>query len=590
MPVRAGHMTTLSNTAMPRYYKEFRDKVLRGEILVNEYISLQMNRIDERIRDPQYYYDPEPVEAWIRYCEGEMTLTDGSPLHLLLTFKLWAEDVYGWYYFSEKSVYEKNENGRGGHYVTRLAKHRLCQKQYLIVARGAAKSLYLACHHSYILNIDVRTTQQIATAPLMKQAEETIAPIKTAIARAIGPYFKFMTQGSMQNTTGNRLNRPQLASTKEGIQNFMTNSIIFVRPMKIDSLQSYRPVFFTVDEWLSGDTREDPTSALEQGASKNPDWLGILASSEGTVRNGVGDSIKMELLDILKGEYKADHISIWWYCLDDVSEVSNPDNWIKAQPNIGVTVQYEDYQNDVVRAENSPAAKNDILAKRFGIPTEGFTYFFKYEETLRCPRKREFWKMDCSMGADMSQGDDFCAYTFMFPLSNDSFGIKCRAYITERTLMKLPIAMRSKYEEFINEESLIVMPGTVLDMEQVSDDLERYINRCGYNVLTMGFDPYNADKFVQRWSVFNGPFGIEKVIQGAKTETVPLGELKILAEDRKLIFDQKLMEFCMGNCITLEDTNGNRKLSKIRRDMKIDGVSAMMDAYVAYKAHRELYA
>lgn len=579
----------LSNTATPKYYREFRNKVLDGVIKVNYEVSLQMNRIDQRIKDPHYYYDPAPVDAWIRYNEAEMTLTDGSDLKMLLTFKLWAEDIYGWYYFTEKSVYVPNRDGHGGRYVNKRVKHRLCRKQYLIVGRGAAKSLYMACHHSYTLNCDVRTTQQIATAPVLNQAEETLAPFKTAIARAKGPYFKFMTQGSLQNTTGNKLNRPQLCPTKEGIKNFMTNSIVFTRPMTVDKLQSYKPVLFTVDEWLSGDTREDPTSALEQGASKNEEWLGILASSEGTVRNGVGDTIKMELMEILKGDYIADHISIWWYKLDDISEVNDPEMWMKAQPNIGVTVQYDAYQMDVERAEKSPAARNDILAKRFGIPTEGFSYFFKYEETLCSPKKREFWRMDCALGVDLSQGDDFCAFTFLFPLPNGVLGVKCRAYITERTLMRLPAAMRQKYDEFVNEESLMVMNGTVLDIDEIFDELDRYVQRCEYNVLAMGYDRYNADKFVTRWSTEYGPYGIEKVIQGAKTETVPLGELKILAEDRKLLFDQKLMEFCMGNCITIEDTNGNRKLSKMRRDAKIDGVSAMMDGYVALKAHAELF-
>lgn len=579
----------LSNTATPKYYGEFRDKVLNGEIYVCNEVSMQMNRIDDRIADPHYYYDPAPVDAWIRYNEAEMTLTDGSDLHMLLSFKLWAEDVYGWYYFTEKSVYEPRQDGHGGHYVKKRVKHRLCQKQYLIVARGGAKSLYCSCHHSYVLNIIVHTTQQIVTAPTMKQADETLAPIRTAIARAKGPYFKFMTQGSMQNTTGNKLNRPQLASTKEGIQNFMTNSIIFIRPMKTDSLQGFRPFLATVDEWLSGDTRDDPTAALEQGASKNADWLMILTSSEGTVRNGIGDTIKMELMQILKGEYYAPHVSIWWYKLDDISEVNDPEMWVKAQPNIGVTVQYEAYQMDVERAEKSPSARNDILAKRFGIPMEGFSYFFRYEETLKNEKKREYWQMECAMGADMSQGDDFCAFTFLFPLPNGIIGIKCRSYITERTLMRLPIAMRKKYEEFINEGSLIVMPGVVLDIDQVYDELDQYIVDSDYTVLAMGYDPYNADKFVDRWAKSNGPYGIEKVIQGAKTETVPLGEIKIMAEDRLLNFDQSLMEFCMGNCITLEDTNGNRKLSKMRRDMKIDNVSALMDGYIALKAHKELF-
>lgn len=579
----------LSNTAVPKYYGEFRKRVLNGDIYVNEKVSMQMNRIDERIADPHYYYDPAPVEAWIRYNENEMTLTDGSDLHMLLTFKLWAEDVYGWYYFTEKSIYQPNPNGHGGHYVNKRVKHRLTQKQYLIVARGGAKSLYLSCHHSYMLNINPHTTQQIATAPTLKQGDETLMPIRTAIARAKGPYFKFMTQGSLQNTTGNKLNRPQLASTKEGIQNFMTNSILFLRPMKTDSLQGFRPMLATVDEWLSGDTRDDPTTALEQGASKNEGWLMILTSSEGTVRNGIGDSIKMELMQILKGEYKAPHISIWWYMLDDLSEVDDRDMWVKAQPNIGVTVSYEAYEQDVERAEKSPSARNDILAKRFGWPMEGFSYFFRYEETLKTERKREYWKMECALGADMSQGDDFCAFTFLFPLPNQSIGIKCRSYITERTLMKLPIAMRKKYEEFINEGSLIVMPGIVLDIDAVYDELDRYILDCEYTVLALGYDPYNADKFVKRWATENGPYGIEKVPQGAKTETVPLGELKILAEDRLLNFDQSLMEFCMGNCITLEDTNGNRKLSKMRRDMKIDNVSALMDGYIAMQAHKELF-
>ena len=580
----------LSNTATPKYYGAFREKVLRGEIPVCEMISLEMNRIDELIESPMYYYDDEAVEGWIKFCENELTLTDGSDLRLLDSFKLWGEQVFGWYYFIEKSVIEPGENGLPDRYVNKLEKRRLTLKQFLIVGRGAAKSMYGSAIQDYYLNVDPATTHQVTTAPTLKQAEEILSPIRTAIIRSRGPLFKFLTSGSIQNTTGSKLNRTHLASTKKGIQNFFTGSLLEARAMSIDTLQGLRCKVCTVDEWLSGDIREDVIGALEQGASKLDDYLILAISSEGTVRNSVGDTIKMELMDILRGEYKAPHISIWYYRLDDVSEVARPDLWIKANPNLGKTVSYEAYQRDVERAEKAPAARNDILAKRFNIPCEGYTYFFTYEETLVHRRNPNgYYQMACSMGADLSMGDDFCAFTFLFPISFDRFGIKVRCYITADTLMKLPGAMRFKYEEFIREGSLIVMEGTVLDMMQVYDDLDEFINRHEYDVRSLGFDPYNAREFVQRWEQENGPYGIETVKQGARTESVPLGELKKLAENRCLIFDEKLMEFCMGNCITLEDTNGNRKLFRRRHDQKIDGVAAMMDAFVAYKLNKDFF-
>lgn len=578
----------LSNTAVPKYYGMFRDAVIRGEIPVCREISMEMNRIDDLIANPGVYYDDEAVEGWIAYCEGELTLTDGSDLVLLDTFKLWGEQVYGWYYFEERSIYEPYEDGHGGHYVNKRIKQRLIKKQYLIVGRGAAKSLYDTCIQSYGLNVDTSTTHQITTAPTMKQADEVMSPFRTAITRSRGPLFKFLTEGSLQNTTGSKVNRVKLASTKKGIENFLTGSLLEVRPMSIAKLQGLRPKYSTVDEWLSGDTREDVVGAIEQGASKLDDYIIIATSSEGTVRNGAGDTIKMELMSILKGDYIAPHVSIWWYRLDSIDEVGNPDMWLKANPNLGKTVTYSTYQKDVERAEKSPAAKNDILAKRFGLPMEGYTYYFTYEETLP-HRKRSFWSMPCSLGADLSQGDDFCAFTFLFPLSNGAFGIKTRNYITELTLSKLPGAMRIKYNQFIEEGSLIVLEGTVLDMMQVYENLDEYISDCGYDVRCFGFDPYNAKEFVERWQVENGPYGIEKVPQGAKTESVPLGELKKLAEERMLIFDEELMTFAMGNCITLEDTNGNRKLYKKRREQKIDAVAAMMDAYIAYKLNRDAF-
>jgi phage terminase large subunit-like protein len=578
----------LSNTATPKYYSQFRDAVIRGDFPVCKTVSMEMNRIDNLIRDPGIYYDDQAVEGWIRFCENELTLTDGSDLFLLESFKLWAEQVYGWYYFQERSVYQPNKTGGGGHYVRKTIKKRLVNKQYLIVARGAAKTVYGECHQSYGLVVDTSTTHQVTTAPTMKQAEEILSPFRTAIARARGPLFAFLTEGSLQNTTGDRANRQKLASTKKGIENFLTNSILEVRPMSIAKLQGLQNKYSTVDEWLSGDIREDVIGALEQGASKVDDYLIIAMSSEGTVRNGAGDTIKMELMDILKGEYRAPNVSIWWYQLDDVKEVANPEMWVKANPNIGLTVTYEVYQNDVERAEKAPAASHDILAKRFGIPMEGYTYFFTYEQT-ELHRKRWFWQMPCAMGADLSQGDDFCAFTFMFPLPRGEFGIKTRSYITERTLANLQLAMRTKYEEFLNEGTLIVMPGTVLDMDQVYDDLDQMIIDAGYDVRAFGYDPYNAKFFVERWERENGPYGVEKVIQGAKTESVPLGELRKMAEDRLLLFDEELMKFSMGNCITLEDTNGNRKLYKRRQDEKIDNVAAMMDAYIAYKLNKDLF-
>lgn len=578
----------LSNTAVPKYYGMFRDAVIRGEIPVCEEISMEMNRIDDLIDDPGIYYDDQAINGFVDYCEKELTLTDGEDLHLLDYFKLWAEQIFGWYYFVERSVYEPNPDGHGGRYVRKMIKKRLINKQYLIVGRGAAKSLYDTCIHSYGLTVDTSTTHQITTAPTMKQAEEVMSPFRTAITRSRGPLFKFLTEGSLQNTTGSKANRMKLASTKKGVENFLTGSLLEVRPMSINKLQGLRCKIATVDEWLSGDIREDVIGAIEQGASKLDDYLIIATSSEGTVRNGSGDTIKMELADILKGDYINPHVSIWWYKLDSIDEVAYPEMWMKANPNIGKTVTYETYQLDVDRAENAPATRNDILAKRFGIPMEGYTYYFTYEETLP-HRPRTYWSMPCALGADLSQGDDFCAFTFLFPLRGGSFGIKTRNYITELTLMKLPAAMRSKYDEFINEGSLIVMPGTVLDMMQVYEDLDNHIVEAGYDVRCFGYDPYNARDFVERWERENGPFGIEKVIQGAKTESVPLGELKKLSEERMLIFDERLMTFTMGNCITLEDTNGNRKLLKKRYDQKIDAVAAMMDAYIAYKLNRDAF-
>lgn len=579
----------LSNTATPKYYGMFRDAVLRGEIPVCREVSMQMNLIDDLIDDPRYYYDENAVEGFIKYCEAELTLTDGSDLHLLDSFKLWAEDLFGWYEFTELSVYEPYEDGHGGHYVTKEIKKRLRNKQYLIVGRGAAKSIYDSCIQSYVHNVDVTTTQQVTTAPTMRQADEVLSPIRTAITRARGPLFKFLTDGSLQNTTGAKSKRVKLAATKKGIENFLTNSLIEVAPMTIDKLQGRRDKCATIDEWLSGDVREDVVGALEQGASKIDDYIIVATSSEGTVRNGPGDTIKMELMDILKGEYYNPHVSIWWYKLDSIDEVNDPAMWLKANPNLGKTVKYETYQLDVERAEKAPATRNDILAKRFGLPMEGYTYFFTYEETLCCERRQHFYDMPCALGADMSQGDDFCAFTFLFPLSNGKYGIKVRSYITELTLMKLPMALRLKYEDFMKEGSLIVMNGTVLDMGQVYDDLDAHIIKMGYDVRCFGYDPYNAREFVERWAIENSPFGVEKVIQGAKTESVPLGELKILAGENMLLFDEELMSFTMGNCITLEDTNGNRKLYKKRREEKIDNVAALMDAYVAYKLHKDLF-
>ena len=578
----------LSNTATPKYYGMFRDAVIRGEIPVCKEISMEMNRIDELIANPGVYYDENAINGFVSFCEDELTLTNGEPLHLLDSFKLWAEQIFGWYYFVDRSVFVPSPDGHGGRYVTKRIKKRLVNKQYLIVARGAAKSMYGSCLQNFFLNCNTDTTHQITTAPTMKQAEEVMSPIKTSITRARGPLFQFMTEGSLQNTTGSKANRVKLSPTKKGIENFITGSLLEIRPMTIDKLQGLRCKIATVDEWLSGDVREDVIGAIEQGASKNDDYLIVAISSEGTVRNGSGDTIKMELMDILKGDYINPHVSIWWYKLDDIEEVSEPDKWLKANPNLGKTVSYEVYQQDVERAEKAPAARNDILAKRFGIPMEGYTYFFTYEETLP-HRRRDYWKMPCSLGADLSQGDDFCAFTFMFPLSNGCFGIKTRNYITDNTLGKLPLAMRQKYTDFMNEGSLIVLEGTVLDMMDVYDDLDRHIIEMDYDVRCFGFDPYNAREFVERWERENGPFGIEKVIQGAKTESVPLGELKKLSEERMLLFDEDLMTFAMGNCITLEDTNGNRKLLKKRYDQKIDAVAAMMDAYVAYKLNKDAF-
>ena len=581
----------------PRYYGAFREKVLRGEIPVCETISLEMNRIDRmieksnlnpRCRDPEFYYDPEPVEAWIRFCENELTLTDGSPLKLLDTFKLWGESLYGWYYYVQRQVWVPGKNGHPGHFRWKRVRKRLVNKQYLILGRGGAKSLYGECNQAYGLVCDTSTTQQVAVAPTMNQADEMLAPFRTAIARANGPLFKMMTRGSIQNTTGNRANRPMLAPTKKGIEALITNSILEVRPMSIPKLQGRRDKYATFDEWLSCPIREDPISAIEQGAAKNPDWWIIAMSSEGTVRNGPGDTIKMELMDILRGDYYNPHVSIWWYKLDNIDEVNDPDMWVKAQPNIDKTVSHETYQLEKERAEKSPSARNDILAKRFGIPMEGYTFFFPYEETLP-HRRREYWQMPCSMGCDLSQGDDFCSFTFMFPLPREAFGVKTRNYISSQTMAKLHTSARQKYEQFIDEGSLVVLEGTVLDMNEVYDDLEAFIEKANYDVRCVGYDPYNAKEFIERWARDNGPFGIEKVIQGARTESVPLGELKKLSEERLLLFDEELMSFAMGNCITLEDTNGNRKLYKQRRDAKIDAVAAMMDAFVAYKLNRDAF-
>lgn len=578
----------LSNTAVPKYYGMFRDAVIKGEIPVCETISMEMNRIDALIDNPGIWYDDQAIQGFVDYCENELTLTDGEDLHLLDSFMLWAEQIFGWYYFVDRSVYEPSEDGHGGRYVNKRIKKRLINKQYLIVARGAAKSMYSSCIQNFFLNVDTSTTHQITTAPTMKLAEEVMSPIRTSITRARGPLFKFLTEGSLQNTTGSKANRVKLASTKKGVENFLTGSLLEIRPMSIDKLQGLRCKIATVDEWLSGDVREDVIGAIEQGASKNDDYLIVATSSEGTVRNGSGDTIKMELMDILKGEYVNPHVSIWWYKLDSIDEVNDPYTWIKAQPNLGKTVSYEIYQLDVERAEKAPAVRNDILAKRFGIPMEGYTYYFTYEETLP-HRKRDYWQMACALGADLSQGDDFCAFTFLFPLSNGAFGIKTRNYISSTTLMKLPSALRFKYDQFMDEGSLVVLEGTVLDMMQVYEDLDNHIVQCDYDVRCLGFDPYNAREFVERWEQENGPFGIEKVIQGAKTESVPLGELKKLSEERMLLFDEELMTFTMGNCIVMEDTNGNRKLLKKRYDAKIDAVAAMMDAFVAYKLNKDAF-
>ncbi len=578
----------LSNTAVPYYYGKFREAVIRGEIPVCREISMEMNRIDKLIDDPGVWYDPDPVEGWIRYCENELTLTDGSDLYLLDTFKLWGEQIFGWYYFIERSVFELNEDGHGGHYVKKLIKKRLINYQYLIIGRGASKSMYDSCIHSYFLNVDTSTTRQCATAPTMAQADETLYPIKTSIIRARGPLFKFLTEGSLQNTTGSKANRMKLASTKKGIENFLTGSLLEVRPMSIDKLQGRRDKVATVDEWLSGTIRENPINALAQGAAKNDDWLIVATSSEGTVRHGIGDDIKMELMEILKGEYENPHVSIWYYKLDDIKEVNDPSMWRKANPNLGKTVTYETYQLEVEKAERVPSARNEILAKRFDIPMEGYTFFFTYEETLP-HRRRSYKRLPCALGADLSRGDDFCAFTFLFPLSDGAFGVKVRSYITSYTLNNLPRAMREKYDDFINEGSLIIMEGTVLSMMEVYEDLDDYINHMEYDVRTFGFDPYNATEFVERWCRENGEFGVCKVIQGAKTESVPLGELKKYAEQRMLLFDEELMTFCMGNSVVLEDTNGNRKLFKERRDQKIDNVAAMMDAYVSFKLNTDAF-
>ena len=579
---------TLSNTATPIYYGKFREQVLKGEIPVCREIEMEMNRIDDLIRNPGIYYDDLAVEGWIRYCEDELTLTDGSDLHLLDTFKLWGEQIFGWYYFVERSVYQPSPDNHGGKYVKKTIKKRLINKQYLIVARGAAKSMYGSCLQSYFLNVDTATTHQVTTAPTMRQADEVMSPIRTSITRAKGPLFQFLTEGSIQNTTGSKVNRQKLCSTKKGIENFLTGSLLEIRPMSIDKLQGLRPKICTVDEWLSGDIREDVVGALEQGASKLDDYLIVAMSSEGTVRNSSGDTIKMELMDILKGKYINPHVSIWYYKLDDIKEVAKPETWLKCQPNLGKTVTYETYQLDVERAENNPSARNDILAKRFNLPMEGYTYFFTYEETLP-HKKRDFWGMPCSLGADLSQGDDFCAFTFLFPLREEEYGIKTRSYITEKTLLSLQSAMREKYEEFINEGTLIVMNGVTLDMDEVYDDLDQHILDCNYDVRCFGYDPYNAKTFVARWSTENGEYGCVKVPQGAKTESVPLGELKKLAESRMLLFDESLMCFTMGNCITIQDNNNNRKLLKKKREEKIDNVAAMMDAYIAYKENKDMF-
>jgi phage terminase large subunit-like protein len=578
----------LSNTATPIYYGEFRDSVLRGEMPINKEIEMQMHRVDEKIANPNFYYDDQAIAGFIAYCENELTLTDGADLKLLDSFKLWAEDLLAWFYFVERTVYEPNPDGHGGHYVRKRIKRRLTNKQILIVARGAAKSMYASCLQNYFLNVDTSTTHQITTAPTMKQAEEVLSPIRTAITRARGPLFKFLTEGSLQNTTGSKANRTKLASTKKGIENFMTGSILEIRPWSVSKLQGLQAKVATIDEWLSGDIREDIIGAVEQGASKLEDYIIVAISSEGTVRNGPGDTIKMELASILKGETPMPYVSIWWYKLDSIDEVARPEMWLKANPNLGKTVTYETYQRDVDKMEIAPANRNDILAKRFGIPMEGYTYYFTYEETLP-HRRRDYWQMPCSLGADLSQGDDFCAFTFLFPMARGAFGVKTRDYITSRTLDRLPAAMRVKYETFLQEGSLVVMDGSVLDMMQVYDDLDQHITDCGYDVRSLGYDPYNAREFVERWQNENGPFGIEKVIQGAKTESVPLGELKKLSEDRKLLFDEELMSYAMGNCIAMEDTNGNRKLMKKRYDQKIDAVAAMLDAYVAYKLNREAF-
>lgn len=581
-------MGALSNTAVPRYYGQFREEVLRGKIPINKEIELEMYRIDELIANPGIYYDEDAVEGFIEYCENELTLTDGADLVLLDSFKLWAEQIFGWYYFIERSVYTPNPNGKGGRFVRKMVKKRLINKQFLIVARGAAKSMYGACVQSYYLNVDTSTTHQITTAPTMKQAEEVLSPIRTAITRSRGPLFKFLTEGSIQNTTGSKMNRVKLASTKKGIENFLTGSLLEIRPMSIDKLQGLRPKVATVDEWLSSDIREDPIGAIEQGASKLEDYLIIAMSSEGTIRNSSGDNIKMELMKILRGEYINPHVSIFYYRLDDISEVNNPEMWVKANPNIGKTVSYEAYQLDVERAEQAPAARNDILAKRFGIPMEGYTYFFTYEE-IQLHRKREYWGLPCAMGGDLSQGDDFCAFTFLFPLPGEKYGVKTRCYISSLTYMKLPLAMRQKYDEFIKEDSLVVLDCNILDMMSVYDDLDNFIENNQYDVRCFGFDPYNAKEFVERWTSENGPYGVEKVIQGIKTESVPLGEIKTLSEERLLVFDQDLMSFAMGNAIVIEDTNGNRKLLKKRHECKIDSVAALMDAWVAYKRNKDAF-
>lgn len=578
----------LSNTAVPKYYGQFREAVMRGDIAVNEFISLEMNRIDANIANPGIYYDDEAVEGFIKYCENESTLTDGRDLTLLDSFKLWAEQLYGWYYFEERSVYEPNPDGHGGKYVTKSFKRRLINRQFIILARGGAKSMYASFVQSYHLNVDTSTTLQVATAPTMRQAEEVLSPIRTAITRAKGPLFKFLTEGSLQNTTGSRANRVKLASTKKGIENFLTGSMVEIRPMTVDKLQGLRNKITTIDEWLSGDIREDVFGAIEQGASKIPDYVIVAISSEGTVRNGIGDSIKMELLDILRGDYVQPHTSIWYYRLDDINEVAHPEMWVKANPNIGKTVSYETYHLEVERMEKVPSSRNDILAKRFGIPMEGYTYYFTYEETIP-HRPRDYWQMPCSMGVDLSQGDDFCSFTFLFPLSNGGFGVKTRNYISESTLMKLPSAMREKYNEFLKEGTLIVMDGTILDLDAVYDDLDAHIIERDYDVRSMGYDPYGAREFVKRWVSENGQFGVEKVIQGAKTESIPLGELKKLAEDRLLYFDEQMMSFNMGNCVILQDTNGNKKLFKKRRDQKIDSVASAMDALVAYKLNKDAF-